>query len=95
MEVPKCLGEDGTQTAAQPLSPAELDLIDAWWRAADYLFDYLSVGQIYLLDNPLLPPEPDPLERADIAAIRKKGRPRRPSTWWSATISTAFISLAT
>ena len=24
--------------------------IDAWWRAANYL----SVGQIYLLDNPLL-----------------------------------------
>jgi xylulose-5-phosphate/fructose-6-phosphate phosphoketolase len=29
---------------------AELELIDAWWRAANYL----SVGQIYLLDNPLL-----------------------------------------
>jgi xylulose-5-phosphate/fructose-6-phosphate phosphoketolase len=51
--------EDETQTAAQPLSPAELDLIDAWWRAANYL----SVGQIYLLDNPLLE---RPLERADI-----------------------------
>ena len=33
-----------------PLSPEELRLIDAWWRAANYL----SVGQIYLLDNPLL-----------------------------------------
>jgi xylulose-5-phosphate/fructose-6-phosphate phosphoketolase len=33
-----------------PLSPAELQLIDAYWRAANYL----SVGQIYLLDNPLL-----------------------------------------
>jgi xylulose-5-phosphate/fructose-6-phosphate phosphoketolase len=51
--------EDGTQTAAQPLSPAEFDLIHAWWRAANYL----SVGQIYLLDNPLLE---RPLERADI-----------------------------
>ena len=51
--------EDGTQTAAQPLSSAELDLINAWWRAANYL----SVGQIYLLDNPLLE---RPLERADI-----------------------------
>ena len=30
------------------MSPPEL--IDAWWRAANYL----SVGQIYLLDNPLL-----------------------------------------
>jgi len=28
----------------------ELELIDAWWRAANYL----SVGQIYLLANPLL-----------------------------------------
>ena len=32
------------------LSPSQLDAIDAWWRAANYL----SVGQIYLLDNPLL-----------------------------------------
>jgi xylulose-5-phosphate/fructose-6-phosphate phosphoketolase len=35
---------------AGPLSPAELHAIDAYWRAANYL----SVGQIYLLDNPLL-----------------------------------------
>ena len=33
-----------------PLSSDELRRIDAWWRAANYL----SVGQIYLLDNPLL-----------------------------------------
>ncbi len=33
-----------------PLSADELDRIDAYWRAANYL----SVGQIYLLDNPLL-----------------------------------------
>ncbi len=42
-----------TQTSAathQPLSPAELDLLGAWWRAANYL----SLGQIYLLSNPLL-----------------------------------------
>jgi xylulose-5-phosphate/fructose-6-phosphate phosphoketolase len=31
-------------------SPDVLDLMDAYWRAANYL----SVGQIYLLDNPLL-----------------------------------------
>ncbi len=30
--------------------PAELARMDAWWRAANYL----SVGQVYLLDNPLL-----------------------------------------
>ncbi len=35
---------------AQPLSEAELNRIDAYWRAANYL----SVGQIYLMDNPLL-----------------------------------------
>ena len=33
-----------------PLSAQELQLLDRWWRAANYL----SVGQIYLLDNPLL-----------------------------------------
>ena len=33
-----------------PLSESQLRLLDAWWRAANYL----SVGQIYLLDNPLL-----------------------------------------
>ena len=32
------------------LSKPELDLLDAYWRAANYL----SVGQIYLFDNPLL-----------------------------------------
>ncbi len=36
--------------ASGPLSPPELHSIDAYWRAANYL----SVGQIYLLDNPLL-----------------------------------------
>src|SRR4030088_2788456 len=37
-------------TARQPLSAEELRLINAYWRAANYL----SVGQIYLLSNPLL-----------------------------------------
>ena len=32
------------------LSERELHALDAYWRAANYL----SVGQIYLLDNPLL-----------------------------------------
>lgn len=35
---------------AAPLPHEDLRLLDAWWRAANYL----SVGQIYLLDNPLL-----------------------------------------
>jgi xylulose-5-phosphate/fructose-6-phosphate phosphoketolase len=34
----------------QPLSKDQLQAMDAYWRAANYL----SVGQIYLLDNPLL-----------------------------------------
>ncbi|TAF35894.1 MAG: phosphoketolase family protein, partial [Oscillatoriales cyanobacterium] len=34
----------------KPLSDSELGKINAYWRAANYL----SVGQIYLLDNPLL-----------------------------------------
>jgi xylulose-5-phosphate/fructose-6-phosphate phosphoketolase len=36
--------------AAGPLSAEDLRKIDAYWRASNYL----SVGQIYLLDNPLL-----------------------------------------
>ncbi len=41
--------------AAAPSPPSaatddELERLDAWWRAANYL----SVGQIYLMDNPLL-----------------------------------------
>jgi xylulose-5-phosphate/fructose-6-phosphate phosphoketolase len=36
--------------AAPTIDAAELERLDAYWRAANYL----SVGQIYLLDNPLL-----------------------------------------
>ena len=43
--------EAASQSArANVLSEQELSRIDAYWRAANYL----SVGQIYLLDNPLL-----------------------------------------
>ena len=37
-------------TGVKKLDKADLQRIDAWWRAANYL----SVGQIYLLDNPLM-----------------------------------------
>ena len=37
-------------TSTSPLSAEELRLINAYWRAANYI----SVGQIYLLANPLL-----------------------------------------
>src|SRR5476651_1255052 len=43
----------------QPPEPALLQKIDSYWRAANYL----SVGQIYLLDNPLLR---RPLEADDV-----------------------------
>src|SRR5678815_1298790 len=42
-----------------PLSPRHLERLHAYWRAANYL----SVGQIYLLDNPLLQ---RPLTLADV-----------------------------
>ncbi|MDF1816133.1 MAG: phosphoketolase, partial [Verrucomicrobiales bacterium] len=35
---------------SEKISDKALELIDAYWRAANYL----SVGQIYLMDNPLL-----------------------------------------
>ena len=43
----------------RPLNADALASVDAWWRAANYL----SVGQIYLLDNPLLR---EPLTREHI-----------------------------
>ncbi len=39
-----------TASQAQDDRTTELRLVDAWWRAANFL----SVGQIYLIDNPLL-----------------------------------------
>ena len=33
-----------------PLTPDQLKKIDAYWRAANYL----TAGQLYLLDDPLL-----------------------------------------
>src|SRR5512145_488785 len=49
-----------TKQAAQgPLTNEELRKMDAYWRA----LNYLSVGQIYLLDNPLLK---EPLKREHI-----------------------------
>jgi xylulose-5-phosphate/fructose-6-phosphate phosphoketolase len=47
------------RTQSKTLSPEMLKHMDAYWRAANYL----SVGQIYLFDNPLLK---KPLTRAHI-----------------------------
>jgi phosphoketolase len=57
-----------------PLSSSESALIDAWWRAANYL----SVGQIYLLSNSLLR---EPLELKHIKprlleVARRRGKVR-------------------
>jgi xylulose-5-phosphate/fructose-6-phosphate phosphoketolase len=48
--------------ATKPLSKTYLQKIDAYWRAANYL----SVGQIYLCDNPLLR---RPLEESDVKRL--------------------------
>src|SRR5947209_11734363 len=42
--------ETSVESKAAPLSAEELRKINAYWRAANYL----SVGQTYLFDNPLL-----------------------------------------
>jgi xylulose-5-phosphate/fructose-6-phosphate phosphoketolase len=47
------------QVSDKPLSDLELDALDAYWRAANFL----SVGQIYLLRNPLLR---EPLRAEDV-----------------------------
>ncbi len=39
-----------SRVGAGGIDDAELEALDRWWRAANYL----SVGQIYLLENPLL-----------------------------------------
>jgi xylulose-5-phosphate/fructose-6-phosphate phosphoketolase len=49
----------GDRCMKNALTADELDRINAWWRAANYL----SVGQIFLFDNPLLK---RPLALADV-----------------------------
>jgi xylulose-5-phosphate/fructose-6-phosphate phosphoketolase len=54
------MNKESEMTSPATLPDAEeLERMNAWWRAANYL----SVGQIYLLANPLLQ---DPLSRANI-----------------------------
>jgi xylulose-5-phosphate/fructose-6-phosphate phosphoketolase len=48
-----------SETRSNPLSPEELRGLNAYWRASNYL----AVGQIYLLDNPLLK---QPLKREHV-----------------------------
>ena len=57
---------------SESLAPTLLNQMDAYWRAANYL----SVGQIYLHDNPLLR---EPLKLAHIKprCFWATGAPRR------------------
>ena len=48
-----------------PLSAEQLSRIHAWWRAANYL----SVGQIYLMANPLLREPLRPAEGRDLDGL--------------------------
>jgi xylulose-5-phosphate/fructose-6-phosphate phosphoketolase len=56
---------------AGPLSPDLLQKMDAYWRAANYL----SVGQIYLQDNPLL----------EVPLARRHIKPRLLGHWGTTT----------
>ena len=49
-ESPALTDDSGVPDSQQALGSGELRRMDAYWRAANYL----SVGQIYLADNPLL-----------------------------------------
>ena len=61
---------------ATPLDDSELGAIDGWWRACNYL----SVGMIYLMDNPLLR---EPL-RAEHVKARLLGH-------WGASPALSFV----
>src|SRR5580700_3532596 len=57
-----CLIKTMNPVLTGPLSPELLHRMDAYWRAANYL----SVGQLYLYDNPLLK---RPLELSDVKPL--------------------------
>ena len=64
-------------TKDAPLSHDELNKINAYWRAANYL----SVGQIYLYDNPLLK---KPLSKEHV-------KPRLLGHWGTTQIGRAHV----
>ena len=61
-----------------PLSPELLQKMDAWWRAANYL----NIGQIYLMANPLLK---EPLKAEHI-------KPRLLGHWGTSPGLNSFMS---
>jgi xylulose-5-phosphate/fructose-6-phosphate phosphoketolase len=70
-----------TQWKKGSASKPESALIDAYWRAANYL----SVGQIYLFDNPLLH---EPLKEEHV-------KPRLLGHWARRRASTSSTSTST
>ena len=60
---------ENTCLEKQPLSQEMLDKMDAYWRAANYL----SAGQLYLLDNPLLK-EPLTMDQIKKKIVRSEER---------------------
>ena len=58
MATPPAVAAETTPSGPVELSDDDIRRIDAYWRAANYL----SVGQIYLMDNPLMrePPQTPP-----------------------------------
>ena len=70
----------------QPLSQEMLEKMNAYWRAANYL----SAGQLYLLDNPLLK------KSLSMDQIKKKiGAPFRDRTlsMYTATVPSNVMTL--
>jgi len=61
-KIPETLSGREGLAKTNPLSPEQLQKINAYWRAANYL----SVGQIYLFDNPLLK---RPLQLSDVKKL--------------------------
>ena len=73
----------------QPLNQEMLDKIDAYWRAANYL----SAGQLYLLDNPLLR-EPLTMDQIKKKIVGHWGTDRdRTSFMHTATVSSNVMTL--
>src|SRR5690349_13681378 len=58
-EAASAAAQGWVEGGGEPITEQALQQLDTWWRAANYL----SIGQIYLLDNPLLR---RPLTRDDV-----------------------------
>ena len=71
-------GKGHPMTGTRTLEPELLHRMDAYWRAANYL----SVGQIYLYDNPLLN---RPLMLSDVKPLGGIGAPPRGRTSFTCT----------